>query len=75
LAKGFGSQLANEEIPFMILEGPMIILATTLMTAFHPGRAFGAKWVDAGWTWKTPRVERSDSEDLEPNLASAGVLK
>jgi hypothetical protein len=55
LAKGFGSKLANEEIPFMILEGAMIILATSSMTIFHPGWVFGMKWKDAGWTWKKTR--------------------
>jgi hypothetical protein len=64
LAKGFGSKLANEEVPFMILEGAMIVLATASMTAFHPGRAFGEKWVDAGWSWKKGDVEsnRGNSE-------------
>ena len=55
LAKGFGSKLANEEIPFMVLEGAMVVLATSAVTAFHPGRAFGEKWKDAGWTWKNSR--------------------
>jgi hypothetical protein len=48
----------------MILEGAMIVLATASMTAFHPGRAFGEKWVDAGWSWKKGDVEsnRGNSE-------------
>jgi hypothetical protein len=29
----------------------MIVLATATMTLFHPGRAFGARWPDAGWSW------------------------
>jgi hypothetical protein len=52
LAKGFRSKLANEEIPFMVLEGAMIVLATATTTIFHTGWAFGAKWADAGWSWK-----------------------
>jgi RTA1 like protein len=52
LAKGFNGQLANQEAPFMILEGAMIVLATALLTVFHPGRSFGERWRDAGWTWK-----------------------
>jgi hypothetical protein len=32
----------------MIFEGPMIILAVTAMTVFHPGRVFDDLWVPAG---------------------------
>lgn len=35
----------------MILEGAMIVLATGLMTAVHPGSVFGERWRDAGWKW------------------------
>ena len=44
LQGGFGGSLANEEIPFMVLEGAMIIIATTALTVGHPGVIFGAKW-------------------------------
>lgn len=44
----------------MILEGAMIALATSIMTIFHPGWAFGEKWADAGWSWKKNR--RVDAE-------------
>jgi len=64
LAKGFDGKLANEEVPFMILEGAMIILATTTLTVFHPGRAFGEKWTDAGWQWKKERQVLRDEETL-----------
>lgn len=45
---GFDSHLANHELTFMIFEGPLIILAVTAMTVFHPGRIFGDLWVPAG---------------------------
>jgi hypothetical protein len=49
LNNGFGGKLANEEIPFMVLEGAMIILATSCLTLFHPGRCLGDQWrVKAG---------------------------
>lgn len=41
LAHGFGSKLANNQVAFMILEGAMIILATSSMAVFHPGRYVG----------------------------------
>lgn len=44
LSGGFGGNLANEEVPFMILEGAMIVLATLCLTVFHPGRCLGDQW-------------------------------
>ena len=44
LAHGFKGKLANEQVPFMILEGGMMILAVLLMTIFHPGRYIGEDW-------------------------------
>lgn len=29
----------------------MIVLATALMTAVHPGSVFGERWSEAGWKW------------------------
>ncbi|KAI9641693.1 hypothetical protein NHQ30_009549 [Ciborinia camelliae] len=52
LAKGFQSKLANEEVPFMILEGAVIILATTTMTICHPGLVIPGKWKESGWELK-----------------------
>jgi hypothetical protein len=45
---GFGGHLANDEVTFMIFEGPMIILAITAITVFHPTRVFGDLWDPAG---------------------------
>ncbi|RAH55815.1 RTA1-domain-containing protein [Aspergillus piperis CBS 112811] len=44
LKGGFHSKLANDEVKFMVLEGAMIVLATSAMTVFHPGFCFGALW-------------------------------
>jgi hypothetical protein len=34
----------------MILEGPMIFIAVTVLTIWHPGYVFGATlWVEAGF--------------------------
>jgi hypothetical protein len=69
LAKGFGSKLANEEVPFMILEGAMITLATMTMTTFHPGWAFGSRWPDAGWSWKkNQRDVETPQQESPPSL-------
>ncbi|KAG9236967.1 putative RTA1 domain protein [Amylocarpus encephaloides] len=49
LAHGFKSALANDEIAFMTLEGGMILLATLIMTSFHPGHFIGEQWRESGW--------------------------
>ena len=44
LAGGFRGRLANEEVPFMVLEGVMIILACLCLTVWHPGRVMRSNW-------------------------------
>ncbi|KAJ4366980.1 hypothetical protein N0V83_007510 [Neocucurbitaria cava] len=48
LWNGFSGHLANDQVTFMIFEGPLIILAVSAMTAYHPGRIFGNLWVPVG---------------------------
>ncbi|KAF2744444.1 RTA1-domain-containing protein [Sporormia fimetaria CBS 119925] len=48
LWEGFSGHLANDEVTFMIFEGPMILVAVTAMTVFHPGRVFDDLWAPAG---------------------------
>ncbi len=55
LQQGFDGPIANNELSFMILEGPMIFLAVLAMTVLHPGIAFGGKWRSAGWSIKKSR--------------------
>ena len=47
---GFSSGVANNEPAFMILEGPLIIVAVGAMALFHPGYAFDGKWLAASWS-------------------------
>jgi hypothetical protein len=44
LESGFGGALANNEPVFMILEGPMIMIAVIALAAFHPGFCLGGLW-------------------------------
>lgn len=46
---GFNGPLANNEVTFMILEGPMIIIASAVLTVFHPGICFRGRWHEADW--------------------------
>lgn len=46
---GFNGSLANDEVAFMVLESPMIIIAAALLTVWHPGVVFQGRWADAMW--------------------------
>lgn len=50
LQGGFNGAVANNQAAFMVLEGPMIILATAALTFFHPGYSFAGHWADASWS-------------------------
>lgn len=49
LNQGFGGKLANDEVTFMVLEGPMIMIASALLTVWHPGFAFKGRWTETAW--------------------------
>ncbi|KAL2285379.1 hypothetical protein FJTKL_08298 [Diaporthe vaccinii] len=55
LQQGFDGPIANDEVSFMILEGPMIFLAVLAMTALHPGFGLGGQWSSAAWSIKQSR--------------------
>ncbi|RFU23974.1 hypothetical protein B7463_g12363, partial [Scytalidium lignicola] len=55
LQQGFSGPIANDEVSFMILEGPMIFLTVLAMMVLHPGIAFGGKWSSAAWSVKQHR--------------------
>ncbi len=50
LQGGYDGEIANHEASFMVLEGPMIFVAVGLLTAFHPGIAFGDLWKVTDWS-------------------------
>lgn len=55
LQQGFNGPIANDEVSFMILEGPMIFLAVLAMTALHPGFGLGGQWSSTAWSIKQSR--------------------
>ena len=70
LSGGFNGKLFNEEIPFMILEGPMVIIACIAMSALHPGIAFQGSWHEADfifWTKFTFRNQKLLPMHEKPN--------
>ncbi|EFY87014.1 RTA1 domain protein, putative [Metarhizium acridum CQMa 102] len=44
LAGGVDAGLSQNEIAFMIMDGALPLVSAILLTAFHPGAAFGAAW-------------------------------
>lgn len=65
LSKGFDSHLANNQISFMILDGTMVIIGSTTLTAFHPGWAFGRVWREANFRFRIRKQKEVEaSEDV-----------
>ncbi|KAL6720042.1 phospholipid-translocating ATPase rsb1 [Lecanora helva] len=65
LAQGFEGTIANEEVPFMILEGPLIMIAVTALTLFHQGIVFrGGYWEASDWRLR-PGKARAREDDLK----------
>jgi hypothetical protein len=79
LQQGFNGELFNDEIAFMVLEGPMIIIASICLTIFHPGLAFKGRWADSTWSLrgrKTEVDETAKDEELEhTNVSSLRELR
>ena len=48
LRTGFGGDLADHEAAFMVLKGPMIVLAVVALPVFRPDRVFSDLWTPAG---------------------------
>ncbi len=57
----------------MILEGPMVIIACTVLTVFHPGIAFQGAWKEADFTFrpffKSHKNLNVVSEKIDPVLS------
>ncbi|OAP63383.1 hypothetical protein AYL99_02610 [Fonsecaea erecta] len=65
LQDGFSGALANNELVFMILEGPMIITAVVALTVWHPGVVLGARlWADAGFHGKQSTTTTTTADHL-----------
>jgi hypothetical protein len=51
LSGGFGGRISNKEVPYMILEGAVIIIASIALTILHPGVGFGRDaWAEGNWS-------------------------
>ncbi|KAH0557084.1 hypothetical protein GP486_005125 [Trichoglossum hirsutum] len=64
LNQGFGGPIANNEPSFLVLEGPMIIIATGVLTIFHPGVCFAGNWDAADWSLRAEDKGNKDKQSL-----------
>lgn len=67
LWEGFEGKLWNSETDFLVLDGAMVALAVVLLSALHPGPAFGGQWHAANWSLRTGKGKKKDSSSSEPN--------
>lgn len=40
MAGGWGNHIMQDEVSFMILDGGLVLICVTMLTAFHPGLFF-----------------------------------
>lgn len=58
------SKLANDEVAFMLLEGAMVVIAATCITASHPGVAFQGRWGEADFQLRSRKEKDGFQEAL-----------
>ena len=61
LWEGFEGKLWNSETDFLVLDGAMVALAVVLLSALHPGPAFGGQWHAANWSLRTGKGKKKES--------------
>lgn len=77
LSQGFGGKPANNEIEFMVLDGTMVIIASTLLTILHPGIGLG-DWNRLAFTFfkpKPPQKPKVYARTREERLARLAALR
>ncbi|KAL9091274.1 MAG: hypothetical protein Q9165_004908 [Trypethelium subeluteriae] len=57
LQGGFKGTIANDQPSFMVLEGPMIILAILALTVFHPGFVLKDAWHASGFSFHSNKAD------------------
>ena len=62
LSEGFGGDLANNQISFMVLDGTMVIISCLALTIMHPGVGFGSVWQEANFSFRTKKGHRDGME-------------
>ncbi|KAJ9610485.1 phospholipid-translocating ATPase rsb1 [Cladophialophora chaetospira] len=76
LQQGFDGKLANNELEFMILEGPMIFIAVALLTIWHPGYVLGTKlWNEAGFHLRKQKKTLADYKEVDTSSQEAIAME
>jgi hypothetical protein len=70
LWEGFEGKLWNSERDFLILDGAMVALAVVLLSALHPGLAFGGQWHAANWSLRTGKEKKTTELKRRPGVES-----
>lgn len=67
LSDGFKSDLANDEVSFMVLEGGFVSFACIVLTVLHAGPAFRDAWTTASFQLRrlSPVKELKHTEESE----------
>lgn len=74
LSEGFAGELANNEVQFMVLDGVMVILACTCLSACHPGWGFQGRWDEAGFHFH-PQSKKDANVAGDAENGSAGSVQ
>lgn len=66
LSGGFnGTLFVSDEALFMVMEGVMIVLATTCLTLLHPAVCFQGAWDEANFRFRTKRAAAQEGLKME----------
>jgi len=72
LSDGFSGKLANDETTFLVLEGPMIMIAMLALTAFHPGIVFKGDWKASQFKWRPGKASaKTEGGSVQSDVALA----
>lgn len=64
---GLDSDLANDEVAFLVLEGAMVAVAVISLSISHPGVAFQGLWGKADFQLVNRRPQGVDSQQATSN--------
>lgn len=64
---GLDSDLANDEVAFLVLEGAMVAVAVISLSISHPGVAFQGLWGKANFQLVNRRPQGVESQDVISN--------
>lgn len=67
LSMGLDSDLANDEVAFLVLEGAMVAVAVISLSISHPGVAFQGLWGKADFQLVNRRPQGVDSQHFTSN--------